>query len=150
VSQNFLTLFPAAGENAFTENLLLRADLNYFAWEDTITVPFVGTSFDIEMTRLPLFLGGRYVLPQKLGNSVIMYAEGGFEISFDAIEAAVCVPFVPCVPTSEDEVNFGITPGFGLAMPITNNLIAGVNGRFHVIADTYFSLMATVGFKLGN
>jgi opacity protein-like surface antigen len=154
ISQSFESLFPGAGNSAFTENLLLRADLNYYMWDDTVSVP--GISADIELTRVPVFLGGRYVIPTKLGNTVVMYAEGGLEISFDGWEAASCTPAIPpffpaqCITDSDDEINLGITPGFGVVIPVTDRVMIGANLRFHLISDTYFTGMATVGFKLGN
>jgi opacity protein-like surface antigen len=155
ISQSFDSLFPGAGNSTFTDNLLLRADLNYFSWDDKISIP--GASAEIEFTRVPLFLGGRYVFPQKLGNKVLMYADGGIEISFDEAEAAACIaafpPFIltsTCTSKSDSEVNLGITPGFGLVVPITDRVNIGANLRYHLISDDYFSGMATVGIRLGN
>jgi opacity protein-like surface antigen len=118
------------------KNLMLRADITYYHWEDEVTVGPL--TVDVEATRVPVFLGVRYFIPtgvikaQKLG----LFVEGGFELSFDGAD------------TPDDEVNFGFPVGFGMQYQVNPNTYLGLSGRLHLISDSYFSLVGTVGFGI--
>jgi opacity protein-like surface antigen len=151
VEQDFGKLFSGVS-NEFTENLRLRADFHYFGWDDTISVP--GASADIEFSRIPIFLGGRYALPVGQIEKFTLFGEAGLEISIDDVEAGACIagfpPFIPstCTTVSDSEVNFGVTPGIGVTYLAAPNVAVGVDLRYHLISDGYFTGVASIGYVL--
>lgn len=123
--------------------LMARGDLNYYSWsQDTFGV-------EVTLSRMPIFLGGRYYIPMQGQSNMDVYAEGGLEISFDKAEA--CLPsFFPGQPPicgSASDTNIGITPGAGIEFPINNNMTVGANARLHLITDSYLTIGATLGYK---
>ncbi len=122
-----------------TKDLMLRADVSYFFWEEDIL------GIDFEFTRIPLFLGARYFIPtDKIRASGLgIFGEAGIELSFDEFD----VP-TPLGTVSDDEVNFGIPVGFGIQYYVSEGAYFGLSGRLHLISDSYFNLVATVGFDL--
>lgn len=146
-SKDFLKVFKKSKRTVHTERLKLRVDLNYYKWEQS--VDFVVGSVDLEVVRIPLFLGGRYTFPKKLGDKISIYGEGGLEISFDTFEAGACLgfpPFVTCTTESTDEMNFGISPGVGLIYPFNEKVSAGLDLRYHLISDSYWNAALSLSY----
>lgn len=118
------------------ENLMIRTDITYFHWEDEVTVgPF---TVDVEFTRVPVFFGVRYFMPSGVikAQNLGLFVEGGFELSFDGGD------------TPDDEVNLGFPVGFGMQYQVNPTTYLGLSGRLHLISDSYFSLLATLGFGI--
>jgi hypothetical protein len=136
----FTNIFNAGGASGAADNLMIRADLSYFSWEGD-TGPI-----DVEITRIPLFLGVRYfVSGDKIKTEGLgIYAEIGIELSFDDVE--VKTPFLGT--SSDDEINFGVPIGAGIQYYISEKWYLGFNARFHIISDSYFTLLGSIGFDL--
>jgi hypothetical protein len=150
VSKEFGKLFPAVKKSNFTKNLYMRGDLGYFAWEDSKSVTAFGITSKTELTysRIPIFLGGRHVWEKLGGGGITAYAEAGLEFSFDKAEVTAKVTGLPTVSDDESEINFGISPGFGVLYPMSEKTAIGLAGRLHLIADSYSTWMFTVVYKL--
>jgi len=133
----FTNIFNAGGA---ADNLMIRADLSYFSWEGD-TGPI-----DVEFTRIPLFLGVRYfVSGDKIKSEGLgIYAEIGIELSFDEVE--VKTPLLGTI--SDDEINFGVPIGAGIQYYISEKWYLGFNARLHIISDSYFTLLGSIGFDL--
>lgn len=124
-----------AGGSSNVDDLKLRADISYFKWDEHF----------FEYRRIPVFAGARYFfVPAGRGSSVSVYGEGGLELSFDRLE----VPLFFFGSASESEINLGITVGGGLEVPVADNVYIGANLRLHLISDSYFTLLGSVGFSL--
>ena len=136
----FTNIFEAGGASGAADNLMIRADLSYFSW-DGDTGPI-----DVEFTRIPLFLGVRYfVSGDKIKSEGLgIYAEIGIELSFDEVE--VKTPLLGTV--SDDEINFGVPIGAGIQYYISEKMYLGFNARFHIISDSYFTFLGSIGFDL--
>ena len=117
------------------KNLQARAEFSYFSWSAT------EFGFSVDYTRVPIFGGARYFLPTQ-DDKLKFYVEGGLEISFDTVEAAV--PFSGT--SSETDVHLGIVPGAGLEVKVSPNLgiVAGL--RWHLITDDYWTLQGGVAY----
>ncbi len=131
------TLKPSSGK------IFGRVDINYFNWDESVF------GVDVEYTRIPIFVGGRYYIPTH-DAKIDIFVEAGLEFSFDKAEAAVVEPFPPfnTVRASESDLNIGITPGIGIEVPISNDgLFVGGDARWHMITDDYFTLSFVIGKK---
>jgi opacity protein-like surface antigen len=117
--------------------LLARADFNYF--QASQDLGFVS----LDSSRIPFFIGARYVLPLKL--PVDLFAEGGIELSFDKHQEANPI-FFPLV-AEVSETNLGVTPGFGVTFPLGNNMSIGADARIHIISTGYTSFMFSFGYS---
>lgn len=140
-----LDLEAFGADFADAENMQVRADISYFKWEEDMF------GVDVSLRRIPVFGGVRYFFTPEAGrraSDVGLYGEGGLELSFDEAEAAVCVPFLGCVSGSSSEINLGITVGGGVEMPVAENMYIGANLRYHLISDSYFTIMASFGVKV--
>ena len=144
----FTNVFQTTGSGA-ADNLMLRADLTYFSLDGTTTAP-LGGSIEQDYRRIPLFLGVRYfasadtIKAEGLG----IYVEIGVALSFDEVEVKTAIPGLPPISASDDEINFGVPIGAGLQYYISEKLYLGVNARFHIISDSYFTLLGSIGFDL--
>ncbi len=114
----------------------LRGDLSYYEWDAD------EFGFDLTYKRLIAFGGGRYFFPMGGRSTVAPYLEAGVEISYDRAEAAAFFGKV-----SASEVNLGVAGGGGLEFPLSDNLVLGVNGRLHLITDSFLTLGASLGVK---
>lgn len=112
-----------------------RAALGYYNWDDTMF------GFDIEARRIPLFLGGRFLVPTSSPLSVNL--DLGLELSFDDVEVAT-----PFGTMSDSEVNLGIRPQAGILYPVSDKVTVGAHLAWHLISDDYFTLGVSVGFNL--
>jgi hypothetical protein len=117
--------------------LQLRGDINYYNWDYDVF------GINLSVTRVPIFVGGRYFLPIQGSSKVDVYVEGGLELSFDNVETAV--PFFGKV--SESDINLGVTPGVGIEIPLQNSLVLGANARYHLISDSYMTLGVSLGYR---
>lgn len=122
------------------QNVKLRADVNYYQWEEDVYYISVSAS------RLPVFLGARYFVPKATlkNDRLTVFGEGGAEISFDSAEAAVCTPTY-CVKAEESETNFGIALGGGLRYAFTKRFFGGADLRYHAISGPYLSMGLLLG-----
>lgn len=143
-----LDLAAFGADFADAERMQLRADISYFKWKEDVF------GVDVSLRRIPVFGGVRYFFApgaSRRGTDVGVYGEGGLELSFDKAEAAVCVPtfFGPiCSSGSSSEVNLGLVVGGGVEMPVAENMYIGANLRYHLISDSYFTIMASFGVKV--
>ncbi len=117
--------------------LQLRGDINYFSSSES----FFG--MDLEARRIPVFLGARYFIPMQSKSTMDLYVEGGLEVSFDSFETGI--PFFGKVSVSE--TNIGVAPGVGLEFPLGDNLVLGLNARYHIVSGSYLSGSASIGVK---
>jgi opacity protein-like surface antigen len=111
------------------ENFQARIDLSYFPFERDV---LLGTS--LEFTRVPIAVGGRYYVP--VTDTVNFFAEGAIEASFDDAE------FIGVFGTkhTDDEVNFGFTPGAGAEFFVSDMISLFTTARYHMITDDYLSI----------
>ena len=143
----FTNIFNTSTASGAADNLMIRADLSYFSWEGDTTA--FSVSVDEEFTRIPLFLGVRYfVAADKIKTEGLgIYAEIGIELSFDDEEVKTTLPGTSA-KVSDDEINFGVPIGAGIQYYISEKLYLGLNARFHIISDSYFTLLGSIGFDL--
>lgn len=114
----------------------IRGDLTYYEWDGSVF------GFGISYTRLAAFGGIRYFLPMNGGQSVYPYLEGGLELSYDDAEMAGFFG-----TASATEISLGLAGGAGLEIPLSGDLVLGVNGRLHLITDSFLTLGASLGVK---
>lgn len=106
---------------------------------------------ELDSSRIPLFVGVRYILPLDL-KPLDLYAEGGLELSRDKYEVAVPV-FLPgfragfFAKSTISDTNLGVTPGFGAVLSLSDSFSLGLNARFHLITNTYLSFGLTAGYS---
>lgn len=113
------------------ETLQGRIDVSPLKWDRS--------SPELYYTRLSVVLSGRYYV-QTYSDVTRFYLQAGVEVSFDEVESIV-TPF-PLVKTATRETNIGVTPGFGWEIGLGPNLGLILGGRYHIITDNYFDLMA--------
>ncbi len=119
-----------------------RVDINYFSWDQS----FWGV--DLNYTKIPVFVGGRYYIPSQ-GSNVDVFVEAGLEFSYDTVDVAVPNFFFGGVmKASESELHIGVTPGVGIEVPVSKDgLFIGGDARWHMITDDYFTLSFVFGKK---
>jgi hypothetical protein len=139
----FNDIFNLNSPSRAAKDLMIRADISYFSWEGDTDTPFF--SVDEEFTRIPIFLGIRFFLPDDIiqAEGLRIYGEAGVELSFDEAE----VKFNG-FKESDDEINFGVPIGVGMQYYISEKWYLGLNARLHIISDDYFTLAASMGFDL--
>lgn len=114
----------------------IRGDLSYFDWEGD----FFGIGVDYR--RFVIFGGPRFTF-QPAGNAkVAPYVEGGLELTYDDYE--VGMPGFGTVSTSG--FSLGLAGGGGIDFILAPNMKLGVNGRLHLVSDSFLSLGVTLGF----
>jgi opacity protein-like surface antigen len=117
--------------------LQLRGDINYYSSDETL----MGMSLSAK--RMPVFVGGRYFIPMQSKSNMDLYVEGGVEVSFDKIESGI--PFFGKISVSE--TNIGVAPGVGIEFPLGDNLVLGLNARYHLVSGSYLTGAASIGVK---
>lgn len=112
----------------------IRGDLSYFDFDGSYYG--VGVSY----TRLVLFGGPRLTFIP--GNAKIQpYVEGGLELSYDDVGT-----YVPGFGSSSaTDISLGLAGGGGVDFLLAPNLKLGVNGRLHIISDSFLTLGVTFG-----
>ncbi len=116
---------------------LARADISSFAAsKDEVFA-------SLDSTRMPLFVGARYVLPFRT-EPLNLFVEVGLELSFDKHEALF--PGL-LAKYSVSETNLGVAPGFGVFFPIGSNMVIGADARLHVLSNSYTSFMFSLGYN---
>jgi opacity protein-like surface antigen len=118
--------------------LQLRGDITYYNWDYDVL------GINLSVTRVPVFVGGRYFLPIQDNSKVDVYVEGGLELSFDNVETAL--PF-GIGKVSSSDINLGVTPGVGIEFPLQSNLVLGANARYHLISDSYMTFAVSLGYR---
>ena len=113
----------------------IRGDLSYFDFDGSYYG--VGVSY----TRLVLFGGPRITFIP--GNDKVQpYVEGGLELAYDDVGT-----YAPGFGSSSaTDINLGIAGGGGVDFLLAPNVKLGVNGRLHIISDSFLSLGVTLGF----
>jgi len=113
----------------------IRGDLAYFDFDGS----YYG--FGVSYTRLVLFGGPRLTFIP--GNAKIQpYVEGGLELSYDDVGT-----YAPGFGSSSaTDINLGIAGGGGVDFLLAPNVKLGVNGRLHIISDSFLTLGVTLGF----
>ncbi len=114
----------------------LRGDLTYYEWSQT------EFGIDLSYKRLIAFGGGRYFLPMGGRSTVAPYLEAGVEVAYDRAEAATFFG-----KASATEIDLGVAGGAGLEIPLSDKLVLGVNGRLHLITDSFLTVGASLGVK---
>lgn len=116
-----------------------RVEFSYFSWS--------GSTFGVDYTykRMPIGAGGRFYLPIQ-SNSLKLYAQGLIELSFDEVEVVVPAPLGRYGTASESDINFGLVPGFGIELPINQNLGFVADARWHLITDNYFTVQGGLAY----
>lgn len=129
--------FGRLGMDVKIENVrsMARAALGYYDWEDSVS------GVDISYRRIPLFLGGRFVLP--ITSPFRVYGDLGLELSFDRRESAP-----GGVKKSDSDVNIGLRPQVGIIYPLADRATVGAGLAYHLVSDPYLTLGLTVGFSL--
>lgn len=122
--------------NMSSRNMKLgvRGDISYYSWD--------GSAFGIDLsyTRLAFFGGPRFTFAP--GNAKIEpYVEGGLELTFD--KAEVAMPFVG--KASASDTSLGFAGGGGVDFILAPNVKLGVNGRLHLVSDSFLTIGATIG-----
>ena len=123
------------------ENVQVRVDINYYNWSEN------EGGVDSEYRRIPIFFGSRYLQPME---RIRLYGEAGLEISFDKAKAGMTIgsgSYSVSASAEESEIHFGLTPGFGVEYDISDNLTAGLNLRYHIITDSYFTTGMSIGYN---
>jgi opacity protein-like surface antigen len=125
------------------KNLQGRVDISYFTWSAS------QFGVDVSYTRIPLLFSGRYFVPTR-DNRLKVYIQGGLELSFDKVEAAITLPSPPfafgTVKESSSETRIGLVPGAGIEYKLSPTLGLVVDARWHIITDGYL----TVQFGLAS
>lgn len=103
------------------ENLQARADVSYLKWSES----------GVDLKSIPIFIGGRHILPLEPVN---VFGEAGFETSIDS--------------NGNSETNIGVALGGGVAYPINDAISAGLNARYHIQDNGYFSVGVFVAYNL--
>ncbi len=116
------------------KRLLARADFN--SYQASAEYAFLS----LESSRMPLFVGARYILPART-SPLDLYAEAGVEFSFDEHEE-----YIGFYKYKVDKTNVGVSPGFGVIFPIGGNMSLGANVRAHIISNSYVSFNFTFGY----
>lgn len=124
------------------DTLQLRGDIGYNSWSGSV----LGRDFDF--SRVPVSVGCRYYYPIKQVKNLRVYGQASLELSFDSID----VPFInPLSLTfdkhSEDETNFGVTPGVGVEYLLDKNIFVQAEMKEHLISDPYFTMQGGIGFR---
>ena len=117
----------------------IRADLTYLNWTTT------EFGLDFSYTRLPLIVSGRMYFPAN--GTLRVYAQGGAGLSFDTAEVSACY-LSYCRKVSASDTHFDLVPAGGVQLQITPVLAVGAEGGFHIVTDSYFTLLGTVTYSL--
>jgi opacity protein-like surface antigen len=116
------------------KNLQARVDLSYYDF----STDFLG--YDLSYTRVPFTVSARYYFP--INDRLKAFAQAGIETSFDSFES-----YEGTVNKhTENEVNFGISPGGGIEFHALPNVGIFALGRIHIITDNYFSIQFGAAF----
>ncbi len=118
-------------------NLQIRGDLTVVKFSKD--VPWWWGTLDY--TRIPLTFSARYYIPSS--EDVKVFVQGGFEISFDHMDVVTPSGW----ETTDNEVNFGITPGAGVQIGIAPQLDFVADVRYHIIDHDYATFQAGIAFK---
>jgi outer membrane protein with beta-barrel domain len=116
-------------------NLQGRVDISYFTWSAS------QFGIDVSYTRVPLLFSGRYFVPTR-DNRLRVYIQGGLELSFDRVEAAISIPpfAIGPVKASSSETRIGLVPGIGIAYKLSPALDLVADARWHIITDSYLTV----------
>jgi opacity protein-like surface antigen len=115
-------------------NLQARVDISYYDF----STDFLG--YDLSYTRVPITVSARYYFP--INDRLKAFAQAGLETSFDSFES-----YEGTVNKhTENEVNFGITPGGGIEFHVMPDVSIFALGRIHIITDNYFSMQFGAAF----
>jgi opacity protein-like surface antigen len=122
--------------SSIDKNLQARVDLSYYDFSTT----FLGQ--DLSYTRVPITVSARYYFP--INNRLKAFAQAGIETSYDSFES-----YAGTVNKhTENEVNFGISPGGGIEFSVLPEVSIFALGRIHIITDNYFSMQFGAAFHV--
>jgi opacity protein-like surface antigen len=125
--------------NQIDRNLQGRVDISYLTWSAS------QFGVDVSYTRIPFLFSGRYFIPTR-DNRLKVYIQGGLELSFDKVEAAITLPSPPfafgTVKESSSETRIGLVPGAGIEYKLSPTLGLVADGRWHIITDGYLTVQA--------
>jgi len=110
----------------------IRADMAYFDWDGS------AYGIDVSYQRLMFFGGPRLTF---LPGAVSPYVEGGLEFGYGKVEVAL----PGFGKHSSTEMDLGLAGGGGIDFALAKNLKLGVNGRLHLISDSFLTLGVTLG-----
>jgi hypothetical protein len=92
---------------------------------------------DLFYKRQVVAMSGRYYM-STYSEIIKFFTQLGVEISSDKQEHMDST----WIKTTTSETNTGITPGIGIEIGFGPNLGLIISGRYHLISDAYFDLMA--------
>ncbi len=131
VTFGFGTMLPQ-----LNKDLQGRVEISYFTWSAS------EFGVDVDYTRIPIDVGGRFYLPAGSQNLKV-FVQGMLELSFDKVEVAVSnFPFPGTTKASESETHLGLVPGAGIDIKLSPGLSFVADARWHIITDNYFSIQA--------
>ena len=113
----------------------VRGDMSYFSWDGD----FYGV--DVSYWRLMFFGGPRLTFQVGGKSNIAPYLEGGLELGYG--KAEVAAPFFG--KQSSTEIDLGLAGGGGIDFALAKNVKLGVNGRLHLISDSFLTLGVTLG-----
>ena len=114
------------------KNLQGRVDISFFNFSYNYDL-FGG--YDLTYTRVPVTVSARYYFP--FADRFRAFGQAGLETSIDQFD------YVDQFGNkhSKSEVNLGISPAGGIDFLITRNVSVFAVGTWHLISDSYFSMM---------
>jgi opacity protein-like surface antigen len=96
---------------------------------------------NLHYKRQSFIVSSRYYIP-TYSEKINFFGQVGIEISSDRIDS-----FTPSFAVqTTSETNTGITPGLGIEFSLGPSLGFVISGRYHIITDKYFDLMAGLAF----
>jgi opacity protein-like surface antigen len=108
-----------------------RIDYSPIEWEQ------VSNAGNLHYKRQSFIISSRYYIP-TYSKMVNFFGQVGIEISSDKVDS-----FTPSFAVqTTSETNTGITPGLGVEFGLGPSLGFVISGRYHIITDKYFDLMA--------
>jgi opacity protein-like surface antigen len=108
-----------------------RIDYSPIDWEQ------VAVAGNLHYKRQSFIVSTRYYIP-TYSQIIYFFGQVGIEISSDKKDS-----FTPSFSVqTTSKTNTGITPGLGIEFGLGPNLGFVISGRYHIITDKYFDLMA--------
>ncbi len=129
VTFGFGTMLPQ-----LNRDLQGRVEISYFTWSAS------EFGIDVDYTRIPIDVGGRFYLPAGSQNLKV-FVQGMVELSFDTVEVSN-YPFPGTASASE--THLGLVPGAGIDVKLSPGLSFVADARWHIITDNYFTIQAGV------
>ncbi len=131
-------LVDLSGRSGFSSKTMqmgIRGDIAYFDWDGK----FFGIG--VSYKRLAFFGGPRFTFLPTGKKDLMPYVEGGLELTYD--DVGVYAPGLGS--TSTTGLSLGLAGGGGIDFALAPNLKLGINGRLHMISDSFMTIGVTLG-----